>query len=365
MAPSFPYGMYQVQPCLQGGQDPCEIIRMKDRILKLLKESDTYLSGQTISNLLGVSRTAVWKAIEQLRGEGYHIEAVTNRGYKLTEEEGTDIFNQAELEECRRTRWAGHPVIYKEQTGSSNDDIMALADQGYPEGTLVVTSAQTHGKGRRGRTWISPPEGNIYMSILLRPTLPTLTVPDCTLVMALAVYQAVSELPHTEDIHFGIKWPNDLVVCGRDGLYKKFVGILTEMRMEETSIRDVTIGIGLNVNMPHVPEEVEKSATTLRQALGYTVNRAALVMRCWKYFEEDYSSFTAAASFAPLRSVYEKALVNVGRRVRVLDPKGEYTGLALGVADDGELIVQVDGSREKRLIGSGEISVRGVMGEYV
>ena len=117
--------------------------------------------------MLGVSRTAVWKNIQKLKEEGYPIEAVTNKGYRLLSVDEADILDREQIAAKLTTAWAGRPLIYKEETGSSNDDIFALAAQGYPHGTLVVTSRQTAGKGRRGRTWISPKEGNVYMSILL------------------------------------------------------------------------------------------------------------------------------------------------------------------------------------------------------
>lgn len=334
---------------------------MKEKILRILREADGYVSGQSLCEMLGVSRTAVWKNIGQLRAEGYQIEAVTNKGYRL-EEKGMDVLNEEELNAVWNTRWAGRPLIYKKETGSSNDDIMKLADEGYPQGTLVVTSCQTAGKGRRGRIWLSPPEGNVYMSILLRPHMPANKAPQCTLVCALALYQAAEELPHGENVIFGIKWPNDLVVSVDGGPFKKIVGILTEMRMEETEIRDVTIGVGVNVNMPSVPEEVQDTATTMMAALGYKVTRAAFTASCWRHFEDDYDIFEQAESFAQLKAEYEKALVNIGRKVRVLDPRGEYMGEATGITDNGELIVIADGDGSKRHIGSGEISVRGVMG---
>ena len=124
---------------------------MREKILKMLRNADGYVSGQKLCETLGVSRTAVWKAIGQLREEGYAIEAVTNRGYRLQDPQETDILNQEELEEAFHTRWAGHPLLYTQQTGSTNDDIMALSDQGYPQGTVTVASEQTKGKGRRGR----------------------------------------------------------------------------------------------------------------------------------------------------------------------------------------------------------------------
>ena len=143
----------------------------KQQILRQLKESKGYLSGQQLSEALGVSRTAVWKIIGRLKQEGYPIEAVTNKGYRLLSVDGRDLFNQEEVENRLRTRWAGHPLVYSEETGSTNNDIFAFSDQGFPQGTLALTGTQTAGKGRRGRLWISPPDVYIYMRILLKPAI--------------------------------------------------------------------------------------------------------------------------------------------------------------------------------------------------
>ena len=335
---------------------------MKEEILRLLREADGFVSGQQLCEKLAVSRTAVWKAIGQLKNDGYEIEAVTNKGYRLLAVSSSDTLSRATIESRLHTAWAGRTLICKDTTGSTNDDAQTLADKGYAHGTLVVAGSQTAGKGRRGRSWISPEDVNVYMSILLRPAMPASCAPMCTLVMALAVYEAMQEMEIPDNVSFGIKWPNDIVVSTDGSTYRKICGILTQMRMEDTEIRDVIIGTGININMTEIPEEIQSSASSLKLALGRRINRAALTASCWNHFEEDYEKFASAGSLAPLAGEYEKALVNVGRKVRVLDPKGEFTGTAGGITDTGELIVRPDGSDNDVYIGTGEISVRGVMG---
>ena len=386
---------------------------LKDRILERLREAGAgeFVSGQELCEALGVSRTAVWKAVSRLREEGYPIEAVQNRGYRLDEAraESSDLLNEAELNArlSAATRWAGHPCYYAEETGSTNDDIMALADQGAPEGTLCVTSLQNKGKGRRGRRWISPDGGNVYMSLLVRPKMPTNIVPMVTIVMALAACEACQEVAGAaaeagrnggneagapagagEDTRqetdacpaaaesgeqcfcparFGIKWPNDIVVSSeKDPAWKKMTGILTEMRLEERDIRDVTIGIGFNVNTSSIPEEIAATASSIYLATGKKTNRADLVAAVWKHFEEDYEQFVKAGSLAPLRAAYERVLVNKGRTVRVLDPQAPFTGRAIGISDLGELLVEETPASEEeapdrpviRAVSAGEVSVR-------
>lgn len=344
---------------------------MKTEILNELRSRDDYVSGQELSVKLGVTRTAVWKAIGALRREGYPIEASTNRGYRLTGKElaGADLLNQAELEACfDKTKWAGHPVIYRAETGSTNSDIMKLSDEGAQAGTLVVSSRQTAGRGRRGRTWISPASGNVYMSILLKPQIPAETAPQLTLVMALSIAEAANALmaengcTAVNGARFGIKWPNDVVAANvAVPSWKKCVGILTEMRLEEQEIRDVTIGTGLNIDMEEIPAEIADTATTFRLAAGQAVNRSALIVRIWQYFEECYGEFMQAGGFAPLRGRYEALLVNEGRKVRVLDPKEPFSGTAEGITDSGELIVRTEDGGTKQVF-AGEVSVRGVEG---
>ncbi|MBR3368006.1 MAG: biotin--[Lachnospiraceae bacterium] len=346
----------------------------KESILRRLRAAEDYLSGQQISRELGISRAAVWKSIGKLKEEGYPIEAVTNKGYRLLsmDTEDTDLFNGAEITAHMHTFWAGHPLYFAAQTGSTNEDILRLSGEGSPQGTVAVTAVQTAGKGRRGRTWISP-DGNIYMSILLKPHLPAPKAPMLTLVMALSVLEAVRGLSSLGDSYAAassaaIKWPNDIVMPGPDGQYRKICGILTEMRMEETEIRDIVIGIGINVNQTEFPEEIRETASSLRCLLGRIVNRSLLTARVWERFEDNCNRFLEAESFTPLKERYEDALVNRGREVRVLDPRGPYTGTALGINEDGALLVRLHGGEAEegtvRAIDSGEVSVRGT-GGYV
>lgn len=335
----------------------------KNEILRELVRAGDYVSGQELCRKLGVSRTAVWKCISRLREEGYVIEAVTNRGYRLRESGGGSL-DRRSLEGALDTLWAGHPLIYKEETGSTNEDIFRLAEQGAGEGTLVVTGRQKAGRGRRGRTWISPPDGNVYMSILLRPGIRADQAPMITLVMALAVWEAAREIRPApgREVSFGIKWPNDIVASADGGPWKKVCGILTEMRLEETDIRDIVVGIGLNVNQRTFSEEISGTASSFSLAAGRSLDRSLLTAAVWKRFEKNYALFLEAGSLAPLKEAYEKALVNKGRTCRVLDPQAPFTGTALGINDRGELIVAPEEGGAPVSVGSGEISVRGAEG---
>lgn len=369
----------------------------KQLILRRLSEKGGYVSGQELCRMLGVSRTAVWKIIQKLKDEGYPIEAVTNRGYRLLSLEESDLFNQEQIARQLKTRWAGRPALYREETGSTNDDIFALAEQGYPHGTLAAASRQTSGKGRRGRRWLSPPDGNIYMSLLLKPDFPAEAAPVLTVVMALSAYEAAAEIcstpadaagtpvaqaqagtaaegrsapapadavrtPAPSPVRFGIKWPNDIVVTTDGETYRKVCGILTEMRLEDSEISAIAVGIGINVNQTELDPEIAGTASSIALASGRKINRAALAASVWNHFEKNYGIFEKTLDFSGLRPAYEAALVNRGRAVCVLDPREPYTGTAAGINDLGELLVRPDGGGPLRAVGSGEVSVRGVNG---
>ncbi len=324
---------------------------MKTEILKMLRETDDYVSGQQICGKLGVSRTAVWKVIRQLQEEGYQIEAVRNRGYRILDV--PDVMTREELESLMETRWAGRRIYYYPETDSTNIRIRQLADEGAPHGTLAVADMQTAGRGRRGRTWESPAGSSIYMSILLRPDLMPSAAPPLTLVMACSVAEGIMDC---EDVKVQIKWPNDVIINGR-----KLVGILTEMSTQVDYIDHVIIGVGINVNMTEFPDSIRETASSLRIETGHKVRRAKLIAAVMKRFEADYEIFIQTGDLSGLMERYGSMLVNRDRDVRILGAKETYTAHALGIDRNGELIVRrEDGTEEK--ISSGEVSVRGVYG---
>ena len=324
---------------------------MKAEILSLLRERGSYVSGQELCEHFNVSRTAVWKAVNQLKKEGYCIQAVQNRGYLLVSED--EVFGQNELESRMDTEWAGHPISFYETINSTNLRAKLDADNGAPEGALVVADMQTAGRGRRGREWSSPAGLNVYFTLILKPRY----VPDkasmVTLVMALAVAEGIRE---TCGVEAGIKWPNDIVVNG-----KKVCGILTEMSVEKDFIHHVVIGVGINVGLQEFAPELADTATSLQAECGRKVPKAALVANIMKAFEKYYESFREKTDLSDLVDSYNKMLVNRGKTVRVLDPKGEYSGVAEGINELGELLVELpDGHVEN--VYAGEVSVRGVYG---
>lgn len=323
----------------------------KTEILELLRESNDSISGQQMCEKLGISRTAIWKYMSQLKEEGYEIEAVQNRGYRLI---GTpDVLSLSELQSRIKTSFAGRDLQYFDVIDSTNLEAKRQAEDGAREGLLVVADKQEAGRGRRGRSWSSPSGANIFMTLLLRPQIAPEKTAGITLVMAASVAKAVREVTGLPAM---IKWPNDIVVHK-----KKTVGILTELTMEMGYVQYLVCGVGLNVNQIDFPDEIKETASSFYLESGKKVNRAFLIERIMEYFEEYYQIFLETEDMTGLLSIYNEMLVNKEAEVRVLDPKGEFEGIAHGITKTGELVVEKkDGSVEH--IYAGEVSVRGIYG---
>lgn len=323
---------------------------MKAEILRMLRESESYVSGQELCNKFGVSRTAIWKVINQLKEAGYEIEAVQNKGYHLLS--APDRMDEVELESIRETEWAGCEIYYFDCIDSTNTKAKELAESGHPSGTFVVADQQTAGKGRRGRTWDSLPGTGIYMTLMLKPEINPNNASMLTLVAAMAVANAISTVTGTQAL---IKWPNDVVING-----KKICGILTEMSAQFDYINNIVIGVGINVHNEEFPEEIKDTAGSILLACGKRVHRADLIEAFLEEFERIYGIYLETEDMEGLQTEYDKLLVNMGRQVKVLDPKEPFEGKAMGITKRGELIVDTWESR--KLVSSGEVSVRGIYG---
>lgn len=326
---------------------------MKAEILKMLRESGEYVSGQQICEKFGVSRTAVWKVISQLKEEGYEVEAVRNKGYRIVRT--PDVITAEEMKSlfAEKTTWAGQNIFYYKEIDSTNIQAKRLGEDGKPHGTLVLADRQSDGRGRRGKTWSSPPNENIYMTLLLRPGFEPAKAPMLTLVMAHSVAKALKKVT---DLDVQIKWPNDIIVQG-----KKLVGILTEMSTEIEFIHYVIIGVGININLCEFPEEIKSMATSLRMEMGKRIKRAPIIVEIMKQFEQDYEQFLKDGDLSSIQEEYNYLLVNRNREIRVLGVQKPYKAIACGINRMGELLIQKeDGTKET--IYAGEVSVRGVYG---
>lgn len=324
---------------------------MKREILQILRQEDCYVSGQDLCRRFGVSRTAVWKAINQLKEEGYEIRAVHNKGYHIVG--APDVISAEEVGSLLDTEWAGAGICYERTVDSTNNRAKRLAEEGAPHGTLVLADEQTQGKGRRGRSWMTPTGTNISMTLLIRPRIRPEKASMLTLVMGMAVAAACREL---FDLDVKIKWPNDIVAGAR-----KLCGILTEMSTEMNVINYLVIGVGINANTEEFPPQLSEVASSLRMELGKKVKRAEVICCCLKQFEKYYRIFMEKEDLSDLREEYEGRLAGYGCQVRVLAPGNEYIGVSRGINERGELLVErEDGTLEA--VYAGEVSIRGICG---
>ena len=262
-------------------------------------------------------------------------------------------YNKQALEYAIKTEKMGRPLYFYPETDTTNDRIRELALEGAAEGTLAVAEMQTAARGRRGRAWQAPADSGIWMSLLLRPDIPPTQASVLTLLTGIALTEALEDVTGLE---VGIKWPNDIVVAG-----KKICGILCEMKLDGTRLDYCVAGVGVNVGNQEFAEDIRDKATSLEEQLGGRIDREGLLQAILARFERGYEEFLHCEDLSFLREEYNAWLVNQNRQVRVLEPQGEYEGVAKGITPTGELLVECsDGQVQK--VYAGEVSVRGLYG---
>lgn len=321
---------------------------LKDKILELLLKSGGYLSGEELGEKLGVSRAAVWKAIAKLKEQGYHIEAVTNKGYCL--KGSSDLLNSAEIQHKLQTSIIGQKVYFFDYTTSTNDEARKLAIAGEAEGALIIAESQTAGKGRLGRQWVTLPGTGIWMSLILRPDIAPIEASRLTLLAGLCVCKAVRKCTGLEAL---IKWPNDVYIHN-----KKICGILTEMNSELDKVHFIILGIGINVNVEVFPEELRNVATSLQIEAGHPFIRKEIVQAFLEFFEKAYFQYVNKGPNADFIEEYESLCMTIGHFVHVLS-RTPFDGKAVGIDKEGELIVEKENG-ERVVVFSGEVSIRNI-----
>ena len=326
----------------------------KQIVLKLIREhTEEFLSGEAISRQAGVSRAAVWKAVEQLRQEGYGIESVPNRGYRLTRV--TARLRPEELSEQFRDRRIGRELLCFDTIDSTNTEAKRQAMAGAREGLVVLAEEQTGGRGRLGRSFQSPRGCGLYLTALLRPQLPPIEVVDFTAWVAVAVCDGIQAAC---GVRPRIKWTNDIVLEG-----KKLCGILTEMGLENeiNALQYLVTGIGVNVNQR--PEDfspdVRPIAASLFNVLGRPVRRSELAVQIIRALDRMYSAFPQGK--ADYLARYRADCLTPGNRVQLITPASRTEATALSIDDEFRLVVEYDDGRREAL-SAGEVSVRGMYG---
>lgn len=318
----------------------------KEKILNLLRSSRMdFLSGEELARKCGISRTMVWKHIKSLEREGFGIEAVPSRGYRIIVV--PDRLRKNDLRPGLKTRIMGKEIHLLPETVSTNSLAMEMASKGDPEGTVVIAETQTGGKGRLGRKWISP-KGNLYLSVILRPEIPVHRAPLLTLMGAVAVASAIRKVCGIQAV---IKWPNDILISG-----KKVSGLLTEMSAEQDRIRHIVLGIGIDVNMPleDLPADVRALATTLAAEQGVMIDRTHLVRQVMRELDHWYQAFLADAR--EVLNEWTTLNVTIGNRVAVSNAGTSLEGQAQAIDEEGRLIISLDDGTT-RLVAAGDVTI--------
>ncbi len=327
---------------------------MKHKILEVLKNSEEYISGQELCDTFNVSRTAIWKNIKSLKEEGYEIDSVNNKGYRLIK--APNSINEVSVKSELNTNWIGKYIEYYDEIDSTNIRAKQLGEENGANGSVVIANTQTNGRGRRGNRWESQEGDSISITILLRPEIEADKASGLTLVAAMAVVNGINNI---EGLEAKIKWPNDIVVNS-----KKVVGILTEMSTDMEYVNYVVVGIGINVNTEKFPDEISDIATSLKLELGAEINRSKLIADILFEFEKYYEIFMRTGDLTLLSEEYDNLLINKDEEVYIIDRKNEANKIkriAIGIDKDGGLIVKNEKGDFEKII-SGEVSVRGIYG---
>lgn len=329
------------------------IMMLQAFLLARLIAAENPIGGQYLADELEVSRSAVWKQIEFMRTCGLIITS-DRRGYRM--EEWTEALQLLRLQRflhISAPQYADH-VMLADSLDSTNSEAKRLAADAWPDRSLVLSRRQTMGRGRQGRTWSSDDSGGLYLSILLRPELSPQALMPLTLLSALALREALSEfLPEA----VGLKWPNDIIYQGR-----KLCGILCESVLEDAGIRQLVIGIGLNINQKTFSESLADKAISIRQITGLDYDPNYIAARVVFYFEEYYQRFLSSGqSFDPFIGEYRRACITLDQTVMLLQGDESYQAQAISVTREGYLVLRLDSGKEL-VVGSGEVSVRGLLG---
>ncbi len=314
-----------------------------EEILRLFRERQGFVSGEELSRLIGVSRTAVWKQVGLLREQGYAIEALPSKGYRLLTT--PDSLRPAEVKTGLEGRLLGREVVYFEETDSTNLRALALGEEGAAEGTVVIADRQSAGKGRLGRRWVSPAGVNLYASVLLRPPIPPRWAAQLTFLSAVAVARAIEE---TTGLQAHVKWPNDILLGG-----KKVAGLLNELNAETERVHFVVLGIGVNLNMhaDQFPADLRYPATSVALETGEPVSRLAFTRSLLIHLDDLYGLFLTKG-FPPLLHAWESFFDMVGREADVDCQNRRLRGIVEGLDADGALLLRLpDGASERILAG--------------
>ncbi|KOP30572.1 biotin--acetyl-CoA-carboxylase ligase [Exiguobacterium sp. BMC-KP] len=290
----------------------------------------TWYSGQELAETLNISRTAIWKHMQTLKDEGYHIISNKKQGYQLVDE--GDLLTPIAIEQWLTTSRLGQQILHFDELDTTQRIAHEQAQQQAAEGTLVVCDHQTNGRGQLGRTWHEAKNKGIAMSLLVRPDVPMHQAGQLTLVAGIALAKTLRSL----DTPVTIKWPNDILIHGR-----KVAGILTEMQTEADRISSVIIGIGINVHHQQFSEGIENRATSLAKETGQSFRRAEVVGRFLNQFELLYTQWLELG-FGSFVADWEDLADRLNETVTLRTRQATASGTLLGIDETGTIRIQTD-----------------------
>ncbi|MGI1659980.1 MAG: biotin--[acetyl-CoA-carboxylase] ligase [Desulfitobacterium sp.] len=323
---------------------------MRNKILDLLKlKQGEYVSGESISDALNITRAGVWKQIQGLKEAGYDIEGQTRRGYRLLKT--PSALDEWALQQELRTEALGRRLLLFEELPSTNDWLKNLTPQDAEHGTVVIAKRQNSGHGRMQRLWESP-QGGLWLSILLKPRLSLGDAAKLTLSTGVAMAQTLKEL---YGIEAGIKWPNDLVYEG-----KKIAGILGEVAGEWNAVQSLILGVGVNANFSLQQLSPKLPATTLLEILGKEINLNGLAATFLFILEKEIQSLEQG-DVQGLIQRWTSFAVGINQSVQINRAGIVYTGIFKGICENGELIISHEG--QEMAFSSGEVTLR-AEGQY-
>ena len=320
---------------------------MRNKLIQMLQDSEgKWVSGQEVSRTLGISRSAVWKHMEGLRREGLNVEASPRKGYRV--DGAPDLLGEDEIRFALDTDLFDRGnILYLPETESTNAVAKEAASEGAPEGSIVVAGTQTGGKGRKGRTWFSPPGLGLYASLVLRPHLPPSEAFAFSLLSAVAVAEGIASVDRR--LAPSVRWPNDVLIKNR-----KVAGILIELSTEADLLDYVIVGFGINVNIDSFPEGLRTEPTSLLLQTGKRIPRTAVLSSVLAAFEREYRRFLEAGS-EPVLSDWRKRCDIEGKRIAVERVNSVIEGIVQAVDRDGSLILEDKEGRIHR-IHSGDVT---------
>jgi BirA family biotin operon repressor/biotin-[acetyl-CoA-carboxylase] ligase len=317
---------------------------MNKTIIQMLIDSDSeYVSGQNISDKLGITRAAVWKRISKLKELGFEIESVTKKGYKLLSY--PDILNKELIEIGMKSDFIGHSVEVLESVDSTNDYAKKKAKE-LVDGSVIISLEQVKGKGRRGRSFHSGKGDGIYLSIILKPGFEPAKAPFITSIAGAALVNTFNKF----NIQTKIKWPNDVLING-----KKVAGILTEMSADMEFIEYIVLGVGINVSGLEFPSELKNIATSLKLE-GYDVKKLSIIWQFIYEFELLYNLYLNENTSEVVNILRNNSSV-IGKQINVHYMNEIESAIAVDINNQGALIIKTQEGEVKKL-SSGEISIR-------